>query len=246
MKYLQVSFTNFFNIFDFIKNFYEELWFSGEMTGPNTEKIKAVIYDFDGVVVDSREANAAYYNRLLQHFGLPPVQSEHWEVIQTLTSGEVIDVLFTDPALARAARALEKTMANDEIIPLIKVEPQIRETLQILRRGYRTAIATNRGKSLPLVLEFHQLSSLFDLTIGSYQVQNHKPHPECLYVILKQFSLAPSEALYVGDAEIDARLADAAAVSFIAYNNPALPAWAHIDDHREILEMLNWARIEAY
>jgi HAD superfamily hydrolase (TIGR01549 family) len=210
------------------------------MTGSNTERIKAVVYDFDGVIVDSSEANAAYYNRLLRHFGLPKVQVEHLEVIQTLTSREVIDVLFTDPALARAARALEKTMANNEIIPLIKVEPHIRETLQILRRGYRTAIATNRGKSLPLVLEFHHLSPLFDLTISSSQVRNHKPHPECLEIILRQFSLAPSEALYIGDAEIDARLAEAAAVSFIAYNNPALPAWAHIDDHREILEILNW------
>jgi phosphoglycolate phosphatase len=210
------------------------------MTGPNTEKIKAVVYDFDGVIVDSREANAAYYNRLLRHFGLPEVQAEHWEVIQTLTSREVIDVLFTDLDLARAAKALEKTMANDEIIPLIKVEPQIRETLQILRRSYRTAIATNRGKSLPLVLEFHQLTPFFDLTISSSQVQNHKPHPECLYVILQQFSLAPSQVVYVGDAKIDARLAEAAAVSFIAYKNPALPAWAHINDHREILKILNW------
>jgi len=210
------------------------------MTESNTEKIKAVIYDFDGVIVDSREANAAYYNRLLRHFGLPEVQVEHWEVIQTLTSREVIDVLFTDPYLARAARALEKTMANDEIIPLIKVEPHLRETLQILRRGYRTAIATNRGKSLPLVLEFHHLSPLFDLTISSAQVRNHKPHPECLEIILQQFSLAPSQVVYMGDAEIDARLAEAAAVSFIAYKNPALPAWAHINDHREILKILNW------
>ena len=43
--------------------------------GLSKAEIKAVIYDFDGVIVDSREANAAYYNRLLKHFGLPAVRS---------------------------------------------------------------------------------------------------------------------------------------------------------------------------
>jgi phosphoglycolate phosphatase len=200
--------------------------------------IKAVIYDFDGVIVDSRDANLFYYNRLLQKFGLPGVPAKHWEVIQTLTSREVIDVLFPDPALAEAAKEVEKTMANDAIIPLIKREPHIRETLEVLRRGCRTAIATNRGKSLPLVLEFHQLTSYFDLTISSAQVRHHKPHPECLELILQHFKLIPSEVLYVGDAAIDAHLAEAAGVPFVAYKNPGLQAWAHITDHREILEVL--------
>ena len=201
-------------------------------------EIKAVIYDFDGVIVDSREANEAYYNRLLKHFGLPPVQAGQLEVIYTRTSREVIDVLFADPALAEAARALEKTMDNDDITPMIKVEPHIKETLQVLRSRYRTAIATNRGKSLPLVLEFNNLTDYFDLTVSSRQVTHPKPHPECLEVILQKFSLAPGQVVYIGDAEIDARLADAAGVPFIAYKNPSLSAWAHISDHREILGIL--------
>ena len=203
-------------------------------------EIKAVIYDFDGVIVDSREANEAYYNRLLKHFRLPPVQAGQLEIIYTRTSREVIDVLFPDRALAEAAKEVEKTMANDALIPLITVEPHIQETLEVLRRACRTAIATNRGKSLPLVLEFHRLMPFFDLTVSSAQVRHHKPHPECLEMILQHFALAPGQVVYVGDAAIDARLAEAAGVAFIAYKNPSLRAWAHISDHREILGILNW------
>jgi HAD superfamily hydrolase (TIGR01549 family) len=171
---------------------------------------------------------------------MPAVQAEHWEVIQTLTSREVIDVLFPDPVLAGKAKAWEKNMNNDEVIPLIKVEPHIKDTLEIVRLGCRTAIATNRGKSLPLVLEFHHLTPFFDLTISSAQVRNHKPPPECLEIILRQFSLTPREAMYIGDAQIDARLAEAAGIGFVAYKKPRLNAWAHISDHREILEILQW------
>ena len=69
-------------------------------------------------------------------------------------------------------------------------------------------------------------------------MKHPKPHPECLEVILQKFSLAPGQVVYIGDAEIDARLADAAGVPFIAYKNPSLSAWAHISDHREILGIL--------
>ena len=200
--------------------------------------IKAVIYYFDGVIVDSREANEAYYNRLLKHFGLPAVQPEQLQMIYTRTSREVIEVLFGDLSLAKAAQALEKTMDNDDITPMIKVEPHIKATLQVLRNRYRTAIATNRGKSLPLVLEFNNLTGYFDLTVSSRQVQHPKPHPECLEIILQKFSLVPDQVVYIGDAEIDARLAAAAGVPFIAYKNPSLSAWAHLSDHREILGIL--------
>jgi HAD superfamily hydrolase (TIGR01509 family) len=202
--------------------------------------IKAVIYDFDGVIVDSLEANVAYYNRLLRYFSLPPVRGEHLELIQTRTSHEVIEVLFPNPAQAQEAQAVEKQLNNDEIIPLIRLEPYVRETLAELKNHYHTAIATNRGKSLPLVLEFHNLGRYFDLTVSSAKVQHPKPHPDYLDIILREFSLASSQALYVGDAEVDAQLAAAAGVAFLAYKNRKLSAWAHLQDHRDI-----WAILES-
>jgi len=201
--------------------------------------IKAVIYDFDGVIVDSRQANTAYYNRLLTHLGLPPVRPEQMEVIQTRTSHEVIASLFPDPLLVKAAQTLEKKMNNDEIIPMIQPEPYVKETLDLLRNRYCTAIATNRGKSLPLVLQYHHLEQYFDITVSSSQVQHPKPHPEYLEIILQKFSLAPSQALYIGDAQVDAQLAAAAGVPFVAYKNPRLTAWRYLSDHRDI-----WAILE--
>jgi HAD superfamily hydrolase (TIGR01509 family) len=240
---LQAAFTYIFNIINF-PSYWHNLVPLPESPDSETKivpllDIKAVIYDFDGVIVDSCEANKAYYNRLLRHFGLPPVQPEQMEVIQTRTSQEAIASLFADPILAKAARALEQKMDNDEIIPLIKPEPYVRETLASLKNRYRTAIATNRGKSLSLVLQFHDLEQYFDLTISSSQVQHPKPHPECLEIILQTFSLAPNQALYIGDAEVDARLATAAGVPFLAYKNRNLPAWKHLNDHRDI-----WAILE--
>ncbi len=205
----------------------------------HSRQSRAVIYDLDGVLVDSLAANVAYYNRLLQHFNLPPVQPQHLELVQTRTSREVIEHFFPDPALAAAARAYEQEMENDGILPLIRLEPYVLQTLGALRAHCRTAVASNRGKSLPLVLAYHRLETLFDLTVSSAQVRAPKPHPQYLQIILKAFALSPQQAIYVGDADVDAQLAAAVGVPFVAYKNPRLPAWAHIRDHRQIFPLLD-------
>jgi HAD superfamily hydrolase (TIGR01509 family) len=107
-----------------------------------------------------------------------------------------------------------------------------------LRPAYRTAIATNRGKSLPLVLQELGLADLFDLTISSYEVAKQKPHPECLLKILEHFRVEPGEAMYIGDARVDLLASRRAGVTFVAYKNPDLEAGYHLQDHLDLLKIL--------
>jgi HAD superfamily hydrolase (TIGR01509 family) len=109
-----------------------------------------------------------------------------------------------------------------------------------LRTRYLTAIATNRGKSLPLVLHQVGLDNLFDLTVTAYDVTRPKPHPECLEKILSQFRLQPEAALYIGDAALDQEVAAAAGVDFAAYKNPELTARYHLQSHLDLLKVLNF------
>ena len=201
-------------------------------------QIKAIIYDCDGVLIDSWDSNEAYYNHILEHFGQPPLTVEHLRMIQFLTAGEVMALIFDGTGLLVDALTFEKTLNNNRFIPLIHVEPNTREALTHLRQKYRTAIATNRGKSLRPLLNYHGLTSMFDMVVSSYDVSQTKPHPECLNIILNHFRLMPEEALYIGDNEIDQVLCERAGMSFIAYKNPSLRAAHHIGDHFELLEIL--------
>lgn len=204
----------------------------------NPGQIKAIIYDCDGVLIDSRDSNEAYYNHILEHFGQPPLTDEHLRMIQFLTAGEVMAHVFDGTGLLDEALNYEKTLGNNRFIPIIRVEPNIREVLMHLRQNYRTAIATNRGKSLRPLLAFHGLTSMFDMVVSSYDVSQPKPDPECLNIILKHFRLMPEEALYIGDNEIDQVLCERAVMPFIAYKNRSLQAAHHIGDHLELLELL--------
>ncbi len=199
---------------------------------------RVIIYDCDGVLIDSRESNRAFYNHILARFGLPPVSEEQLEVVHVSTATGAIDYLFQGhPALADA-QAYQRTINNDPFLALLRLEPHIEAVLARLRTRYRTAIATNRGKSLPLVLDTLGIADCFDLTISANDVTRPKPHPEGLLKILAHFQADPETALYIGDAALDQEVARAAGVPFAAYKNPTLPARYYLEDHRELLKIL--------
>jgi phosphoglycolate phosphatase len=199
---------------------------------------QVIIYDCDGVLIDSRESNRAFYNHILSRFGLPPLTDEQLEVVHVSTAQRAIEYLFRDhPGLADA-QAYQRTINNAPFLALLSLMPHIREVLVRLRSGYRTAIATNRGKSLSLVLKTLGIDDCFDLTISAYDVMRPKPHPECLLKILAHFQAEPEAALYIGDAALDQEVAAAAAVPFAAYKNPTLQARYHLRDHLDLLSIL--------
>ena len=198
-----------------------------------------IIYDCDGVLIDSRQSNEAFYNHILAHFGLPPLTPEQLDIVHAGTAQEAVNFLFRGTPWLAAAQDFQRRIDNAPFLALIRPEPHIREVLARLRPAYRTAIATNRGKSLPLVLQTLGLDGLFDLTVSCYDVTHPKPHPECLQKILQHFRVSPDEALYIGDSEVDRLVAEEAGVPLAAYKNPGLKARYHLQDHRELLKILD-------
>jgi phosphoglycolate phosphatase len=199
---------------------------------------RVIIYDCDGVLIDSRESNRAFYNHILARYGLPPVSEEQLEVVHVSTATGAIDYLFQGHPALEAAQAYQRTINNDPFLALLRLEPHIAEVLARLRARYHTAIATNRGKSLPLVLEALGIADCFDLTISAYDVTHPKPHPEGLLKILAHFGAQPEAALYIGDAALDREVAQAAGVPFAAYKNIELQARYHLRDHLDLLPIL--------
>ena len=206
--------------------------------GIDLQNVRLIVYDCDGVLIDSRRANEAYYNHILHHFGLPPLKPDQLNLVQTAAAREVIETLFLGTDLIDEAQRYQASLSNDAFAPLIRLEPNARKVLLELRKVYRTALVTNRGKSLPDVLTRHRLDTLFDLAVSGLDVKLPKPHPEGLLIVLDHFSASPHTALYVGDSEVDSLMCQRAGVPFVAYKNDALQATYHVRNHRDLLRLL--------
>jgi len=206
---------------------------------------KTVIYDCDGVMFESFEANFAFYSKVIEKFGKPPLDRSSHEImhlLHTYSSKDVLARLFAGDPREEAALSFAASIDYRELLTYMRMEEEFVETLQALHKRVHLAVCTNRANSMDLLLEDFGLSRYFSYVMTAAKVQNPKPHPEPLLKILEHFRISPREALFVGDSELDQRSAEAAGVPFVAYKSH-LPGLARIERHSEILALLGACRI---
>lgn len=211
------------------------------MDGRQGEKVRCVIYDCDGVLFDSFEANTRLYNDLCAMVGREPLRTEEMEYVHSHTVYEAIHFIFGhgDDLEKKALEALRQIDLRN-YIRYLKMEPHLFEALHRLKeRGILRAINTNRTTSMPYIMERFNLWSVFEMVVTALDVKHPKPHPESIEKILKNFNLDKGEVVFIGDSEVDQQTARSSGILFIAYKNGTLKADFHIEDHLEILNFLH-------
>ena len=204
----------------------------------NSDAIRVVIFDCDGVMFDSLTANIAFYNKILAHFAMPPVTDEDTGVVHMYTGEDSVNYLFRNDGRIAAAQQYRKQLVFDEFIPLMVMEQHLEEVLRTVHERFKVALATNRTGSIHTILDIFNLKQYFDLVVCSLDVAKPKPHPETALKILKHFDVTAREAIYIGDTKVDEHVATEAGIPFIAFKNPHLHADYHMNDLREILTLL--------
>ena len=190
--------------------------------------IQVVAFDCDGVMFDSREANRAYYNHLLNHFGLPAMTPEQLAYVHMHTVDESLAFLMGEAVDLEPVHAYRRRLGYLPFLPYMQMEPDLIGLLERLRLRFKTAVATNRTDTMARVLAENRIAHLFDLVVCALDVTFPKPHPEPLNKVADHFGVSPGEVVYVGDSQVDEIAAQAAGMPFVAYGNPKLKANYHI------------------
>ncbi len=201
--------------------------------------ISGIIFDCDGVLFESKRANLAYYNAILDAFGAPLVEEadrEKTHLCHTAASPLVLTTLLGEE---RAAEALEYAAGLDyrRFIPEMQPEPGMSDVLAQLATRYPLAVATNRGTSMPEIIQHFKLDDHFHTVVTSRDVPRPKPYPDMLFEAARRMQLTPQELLFIGDSELDQAAAESAGMAFAAYG-PTLDAEVQFQSFGEILESL--------
>jgi HAD superfamily hydrolase (TIGR01549 family) len=204
----------------------------------DTRKIKVVAFDCDGVMFDTEDTNRAYYNRILEHFGKPPMTESQFRYTHTHTVKDSLLHIFPDEADLSAVHAYRQTISYFSLIKYMIMEPYLKPLLEKIKPAYKTAIATNRSDTMGQVLEEHGLVRCFDMVVTAGDVERAKPYPDQLLKIIGHFDVTAEEALFIGDSELDQMAAAAIGMPFVAYGNPNLAADFHISSLKEIQRIL--------
>lgn len=204
-----------------------------------TATIKAVIFDCDGVLFDTADANRRYYNEVLEKFGKPSLTDDQFEKVHMYTVKQALEFLFPERENLEDVHRCLKEIGYQKFIAYMRMAPGLRELLAGLRtRSYITGVATNRTDTMEKVLADNCLSGEFDIVVTAADVENPKPAPDQLEKIMKRFGIKPAEIFFVGDSKFDMLAAESAGTVFAAFANPELKADHHVEKMEQIGKIL--------
>jgi HAD superfamily hydrolase (TIGR01509 family) len=205
-------------------------------------KIRCVIYDCDGVLFDSLEANTKLYNDLCARVGRGPLREEELRYVHTHTVFEALHFIFgqKDEMEKKALELLRlKQIDLREYVVYLKMEPHLLQTLEKLKeKGILRVINTNRTTSMKYIMEKYDLWQYFEMVVTALDVKNPKPNPESIEKIIQELNLNKEEAVFVGDSDVDQQTAESSGVRFIAYKNREIANDLFIDDHFDLLKIV--------
>ncbi len=203
--------------------------------------LKGLIFDCDGVIIDSRTANTAYYNQIRSRMGMPDITPDEEAFVHMATVDQAIFHIIPERlrGSAEMAMAMAFVRNNKELWNKVTLERHILEFLRWIKPcGLRLGICTNRIDPLHELLEPFNILPYFD-TVKTAADHPPKPSPEGLLAILNEWKLAPEEVAYIGDSKVDEAAARSAGIPFLAYKNESLSSSFHIRDYHELIRELN-------
>ena len=178
-----------------------------------SNKIRAVLFDLDGVLIDATEWHYEALNRALGLFGFHIARYEHLTTYNGLPTKRKLEMLSVEKGLPRglhnSINRIKQKYTREEILrqctPVFEKEFMIR---QLKRDGYKMAVCSNSVRdSLELMLRASGLLEYFDHLVSNEDVRNAKPDPEMYLAACAKLEVAPAECVIVEDADHGAEAA---------------------------------------
>jgi HAD superfamily hydrolase (TIGR01509 family) len=180
--------------------------------------IRAVLFDLDGVLVDTYEAWLGLVQATARHFGAPEVTRPAFDATWGQSVEDDTRELVPGPTVAEVTAHYNAHFR--EHVGAIVANPEARATLLGLRsRGLGTACVTNSPAPLAReILAVAGLREALDTVVAAGDVPQPKPAPDMVLAACRRLHAAPAEALLVGDSRFDEAAAAAAGTRYLHYD----------------------------
>ncbi|MCU6763411.1 Phosphorylated carbohydrates phosphatase TM_1254 [uncultured Roseburia sp.] len=190
--------------------------------------IKAVLFDMDGVVLDTEKLYTRFWNVAIEECGYS-VTLEQLLHLRSLgieyAPAYFKEILGTDKDAEKIRMVRRKRMKEYTDKYGIEAKPGVGETVSRLNKmGIKTAIATASDKTrAEEFLKQTGVYSLFDRILTTSMVKHGKPQPDIYLSACEQLGIAPEEAMAVEDSDNGALSAIRAGCRTVVVVDLALP-----------------------
>ncbi|MBR6164271.1 HAD family phosphatase [bacterium] len=168
-------------------------------------KIKAIIFDMDGVLIDAKDWHYEALNKALNLFGYNISRYDHLVTFDGLPTSKKLEMLTLEKGLPRGLHNFINHMKQIYTLEYVymKCKPLFNHQYALARlkkEGYGLALASNSVRAtIDMMMEKADLQKYFDFTLSNQDVKKSKPDPEIYQTAINRFGYNPSECLVVED-----------------------------------------------
>ena len=169
------------------------------------QKIEAVIFDMDGVLIDAKEWHYDALNRALNLFGQEISRYDHIVTYDGLPTRMKLQMLSMERGLPEKLHEFINEMKQAYTMEIVyaKCKPTFSHQFALSRLkadGYRMAVCSNSVRqSIDMMLDRSDLHQYFDFFLSADDVENPKPAPDIYTKAINRLGLEPEQCLIVED-----------------------------------------------
>ena len=181
-------------------------------------KIKGIIFDMDGVLIDAKEWHYEALNQALELFGYKISRYDHLVTFDGLPTRKKLEMLSAEKGLPAGLHEFINKMKQKYTMEYVymKCKPMFNHQYALSRlksEGYKLALASNSVRiTIDMMMEKADLAQYLDFTLSNQDVVKAKPDPEIYNKAIARLGFKPEECLILEDNQngIEAALASGA------------------------------------
>lgn len=205
-------------------------------------KIKAVIFDMDGVLIEAKDWHYEALNKALLLFGLEISRYDHLVTYDGLPTKKKLELLSMEQGLPNRLHQFINDMKQQYTLEI--VQAQCKPTFnheyalsKLANEGYQMAVCSNSIRNtIEIMMEKAALEQYFSFYISNQDVKHGKPDPEMYIKAVKRMGLDPQECMIVEDNENGIKAARASGANVMIVDTIEDVNYANIQKHIALFE----------
>jgi len=206
-------------------------------------KIRAVLFDMDGVLIEAKDWHYDALNKALDLFGINISRADHLSTFDGLPTLQKLEYLSANRGLPRELHGFINQLKQKYTMDIVytSCNPVFIHQYALSKLyslGYKTAVCSNSVRnSVEVMMNLAGLDQYLDLLVSNEDVSHGKPDPEMYIKAMSTFELDPKECLIIEDNENGIKAARASGGNLLVVEEVTDVTYANIINRINELEV---------